>query len=312
LQGAQVFEIARETRRSERTVRRGLGQIRDLMVQRRDETGPLLSHHDFLLHRMIGAGRMGKVYEAWQHSTGHAVAVKYLRKSLLHDPRLVERFIAESRILTGLRHPNIVGVNGLGRTPGGSYFIVMDLVHGPNLADLGKTRAVSVSKAIRWAIETCSALELAHTKGVVHCDLKPANLLLAEDGGIRVTDFGMARSLSGLTPWAAEIEGTGPFMAPEQVSRAWGNIDVRTDVYGAGAVLFTLLTGRPPWIGQRLPDILADVTSAAPVTAPIEIRAELPESLSELCRKCLSKTPEDRYQTVRALRLALTALAGMT
>ena len=82
-----------------------------------------------------------------------------------------------------------------------------------------------------------------------------------------MTDFGLARSLSGATPWAAEVEGTGPFMAPEQVSRAWGNIDVRTDVYGVGAVLFTLLTGRPPWIGQRLPDILADVTGPLPAIA---------------------------------------------
>ena len=85
---------------------------------------------------------------------------------------------------------------------------------------------------------------------------------------VRVTDFGLARSLSGETPWAAEVEGTGPFMAPEQVSRAWGAIDARTDVYGVGAVLFTLLTGRPPWIGRRLPEILADVTSSTPVIAP--------------------------------------------
>ena len=114
-------------------------------------------------------------------------------------------------------------------------------------------------------METCDALDHAHERGVVHCDLKPANLLLDEDGRIRVTDFGLARSLAGETPWAAEVEGTAPFMAPEQASPIWGPIDHRTDVYGIGAVLFTLLTGRPPFVGRRLPDVLAQVVSATPV-----------------------------------------------
>ena len=311
LQGAQLAEVAQATGRSERTVRRTLAQVRDLMAERRDDPGPLLSHKDFSLQRMIGAGCMGKVYQAWQHSASRLVAVKYLRKSLLHQPQLVKRFICESRIVAGCPHWNIVGVHGLGRTAGGSYFIVMDLVQGPNLADLGKRRVISIHEAVRWVIETCSALEHAHSRGVIHCDLKPANLLIDENGSIRVTDFGLARSLSGETPWAAEVEGTGPFMAPEQISRAWGAIDTRTDVYGAGAVLFTLLTGRPPWIGRRLPDILADVTSATPVIAPGQIRPELPESLSDLCRKCQNaEAPNDRYSTLGDVRSALTKLLG--
>jgi RNA polymerase sigma factor (sigma-70 family) len=309
LQGSQLSEIAKDTGRSERTVRRALAQIRALMVARRDDPGPLLSHQDFLLQRMIGSGKMGKVYEAWQHSARRAVAVKYLRKSLLHEPCLVERFIAESWTVARLHHPNIVGVHGLGRTPRGSYFIAMDLVNGPNLDDLGKSRVISVDEAICWTIETCSALEHAHASDLIHCDLKPANLLLDEKNHVRVSDFGLARSLRGLTPWAAEVEGTGPFMAPEQVSRAWGEIDARTDVYGVGAVLFTLLTGRPPWIGRGLVEILADVTSTSPVIALDQLRSDVPYALSELCRKCLSKPPVSRYQTVSDLRLALTQLA---
>ena len=156
LQGAQHSEITRETGRSERTVRRTLAQIRDLLSDRRDDPGPLLSHHDFDLQRMIGAGQMGKVYLAWQHSASRSVAVKYLRKSLLYEPRLVKRFIGESRIAASLGHPNIVGVQGLGRTSGGSYFIVMDLVNGPNLADLARNRVISAREAIRWCIQTCS------------------------------------------------------------------------------------------------------------------------------------------------------------
>lgn len=136
VQGAELAEIAQATSRSHRTVRRVLAQARDLIANRKDDPDPLLSHQDFVLERMIGSGRMGKVYEAWQHSSNRAVAVKFLRKSLLGEPYLVERFIDESRIVARLRHTNIVGVQGLGRTTGGSYFLVMDLVRGPNLVEL--------------------------------------------------------------------------------------------------------------------------------------------------------------------------------
>ncbi len=309
VQGAELAEIAQATSRSHRTVRRVLAQARDLIANRKDDPDPLLSHQDFVLERMIGSGRMGKVYEAWQHSSNRAVAVKFLRKSLLGEPYLVERFIDESRIVARLRHTNIVGVQGLGRTTGGSYFLVMDLVRGPNLVELARRREICIAEAIRWTIETCSALEHAHSRGVIHCDIKPANLLLAPDGGIRLTDFGLARSLSAGKPRAAEIEGTGPFMAPEQVSRSWGSIDIHTDVYGIGAVLFTLLTGRPPWPGRRLAEILADVTSTAPVIALDRLRPELPQPLREICRRCLAKPPGQRYRGPNDVRSALTRVA---
>jgi tRNA A-37 threonylcarbamoyl transferase component Bud32 len=272
--------------------------------------GQLLSDRDVLLRRMIGAGRMGKVYEAWRHSACRAVAVKFLRKSFLNQPTLVERFIGEARTIARLRHPNIVAIHGLGRTTGGSYFIVMDLVTGPNLALVGATRPILVDEAIRWTIEICRAVEHAHAAGIIHCDLKPANVLLDDEGKVHVTDFGFARAVTQDPPWAAGIEGTAPFMAPEQVSRSWGPIDVRTDIYGIGAVLFTFLTGRPPWIGRRLPDILADVASSSPVIPPASLRPDLPKPISDLCRRCLAKVPSDRYPTVMDLRTALTAGRG--
>jgi DNA-directed RNA polymerase specialized sigma24 family protein len=276
-----------------------------------DDPGmPLLSDRSFLLRRLIGAGRIGKVYRAWQPGAGREVAVKYLRKTLLQDSRVVERFIGEARTVAGLSHPQIVGTQGLGRTRGGAYFIVMDLVHGPDLARLGEIRSIAVAEAMRWVSDACCAVEHAHERGVIHCDLKPANLLLDADGGIRVADFGLARSLAGHTHCAAEVEGTAPFMAPEQVARCWGPIDQRTDVYGLGAVLFALLTGRPPHRGRRLPDILADVVSAATVIPAASLRPDLPEALGELCRRCLCKAPEGRYQTVREVRSALAALIG--
>jgi eukaryotic-like serine/threonine-protein kinase len=266
---------------------------------------PLLSHRDFLLRRLIGAGRMGKVYEAQQHGTGREVAVMFLRNSLLQHLEVVRRFIDEARTIARLRHPNIVGTQGLGRTPGGSYFNVMDLVTGPDLARIGVRRVIAVEEAVRWAIETCDALGHAHERGIVHCDLKPANLLLDEGVRVRVTDLGLARSLAGETPWSAEVEGTVPLMASEQASRCWGPIDHQTDVYGIGAVLFTLLAGRPPFVGRRLPDVLAEVVSATPVVSPGSLRAGLPGPLVALCRKCLAKEPGARFQLVQEVRSAL-------
>ena len=236
--------------------------------------------------------------------------MKFLRKSFLHHPGVVERFIGEAQTIAKLDHPHIVGIHGLGRTSGGAYFIVMDLIAGANPDQIIKTRTISVDEALDWAIQICGALEHAHDRGVIHCDLKPANILLDESGHIRVTDFGLARSLTGHTPWTAEVEGTAPFMAPEQASRCWGEIDAQTDVYGIGAVLYTLLTGRPPWVGQRLPDVLANVISAMAVVPPRDLRPDLPVCLSDLCAKCLSKAKRDRFPTVRDIRVALATVVG--
>jgi RNA polymerase sigma factor (sigma-70 family) len=344
LQGSKLSEIARETGCSERTVRRAFAQIRRTIPKCVDEPKargcaeqsadsenfwtstaspatllapadppldhPLIPHHDILLQRMIGAGRTGKVYRALERSTGSAVAVKFLRKSFLRQPSVVRRFMGEARTIGKLAHRNIVATRGLGRTPGGAYFIVMELVPGSNLDALSRTREISVAEAIRWMLETCDGLEHAHANGIIHCDLKPANLLLDAQGAIRITDFGLARSLVEQTEPIAEIEGTAPFMAPEQVSRHWGSINVRTDVYGVGAVLYTLLTGRAPWAGRRLPEILASVISAAAVVPPIRLRPDLPESISDLCRKCLSKVPGDRYRTIGHVRAALARLVA--
>jgi serine/threonine protein kinase len=125
-------------------------------------------------------------------------------------------------------------------------------------------------------------------------------------GGIKVTDFGLARFLNGPEPGMFEMEGTASYMAPEQASRSWGEVGMRTDVYGVGAILFTVLTGRPPWIGRSLPDILTHVISAAPVLSPSDLRSDLPEAISTICRTCLSKRPDARYPTIRHIRSALT------
>jgi hypothetical protein len=305
--GAELLRIDEEIQAdlesiTAQTVQQHSHQARDAEF---DPGVPLVSHRDFLLRRLIGAGRMGKVYEARPFNGAPLIAVKFLRKSLLQHPQAVRRFVAEARMVALLRHPQIVGIQGHGRTPGGSYFIVMDLVAGPNLAHRAAQRVIALDEAIRWGIEICAGLGHAHERGIVHCDLKPANLLIDASGTVRITDFGLARSLVDDALWAADIEGTAPFMAPEQVSPYWGSIDCRTDVYGVGAVLFTLLTGRPPFVGRRIPDVLAEVASAAPVVSPASLRPGLTEAFAALCRKCLAKEPSQRFQTAQEVGSAL-------
>ena len=197
-------------------------------------------------------------------------------KSFLNDQNAIRRFLEEARTVARLQHPSIIGVHGLGRTPAGGYFLVMDWIDGPDLAEIIQHGPVPISQAVRWTIEACEAIEVAHRHGIVHCDLKPGNILLAASERIRVTDFGLARSLADESRTEEGIEGTAPFMAPEQVSAYWGPISPQTDVYGLGAVLYTLLTGRPPWTGKTLADALASVVSATSVTLPDKLRPDIP------------------------------------
>lgn len=272
--------------------------------QRTDPRAPL-AYSDYRLERLVGAGHVGKVYRAWQRSLERPVAVKYLRKTFQQQPEVVERFLEEARTVARLRHPGVVGVHGVGRTPGGGYFIVMELVEGPDLARLCRLGTVAIEDAIRWVRAACPAVQHAHENGIVHCDLKPGNLLLDSDGRVRVSDFGLARSHRD----AAEhrVAGTAPFMAPEQVSEVWGPIGPRTDVYGLGATLFTLLTGQPPWPGTRRADVLAQVVSAARAQDSRLLRPEIPQALSQICQRCLAKVPNDRYRSVLELDAALAA-----
>ena len=289
------------------TARRTVGTQFDA-TSTADPSAPLL-YSDYLLQQQIGAGGMGKVYRSLQKSLDRSVAVKYLRKSFINQPAAVERFVEEAKLVAKLKHPGLVGVHGLGRTPIGGYFIVMDLIEGPNLARVLQDGPVPVADAVRWLAEACDAIEHAHQHGIVHCDLKPSNILLDKDGHVRVTDFGLARTItSGAIATTAGIEGTAAFMAPEQVSEYWGRVTPRTDVYGLGAVLLTLLTGSPPYQETRIADILAQVVSATPVAPLHEVYPDLPDLLDRICRRCLCKSPEDRFGSAREFATALRSL----
>jgi DNA-directed RNA polymerase specialized sigma24 family protein len=310
LQGEPVEAIAADVGRSERTIRRTLAEVRAVAMRlgrEGDQIGPVavrpeavappppaisglsasLPYGDYLLQRMIGAGGFGKVYQARRRSTDEVVAVKFLRKSFWRRPESVARFLAEAETVARLRHPGIVPIRGAGRAPAGGPFLVMDLIDGLDLAAVLRQGPVAAADAARWIADACEAVAHAHDRGVFHCDITPGNLLLGGDGRVLVTDFGLARSAAD--PAGRGVGGTRPFMAPEQFDPSPGRIGPATDVYGLGAVLFTLLTGRPP--GPRA-----------------ERLAEPPEPIGDLCRRCLAERPADRYRTPRDLLAALRTL----
>ena len=322
LEGLLIEEIAAQVGRSERTVRRILDGVKDQWTKRLLDPGsaiPLpaaprrraarstsslaaLRYDDYLLQKHLGSGGMGKVYRALHRPTGEEVAAKFLRKSFLSRRDVVERFLAEAQCVARLRHPGIVAVHGMGRTPVGGYFFAMDLVPGGDLARRIESGPVAVGEAIGWVAQAAEALEYAHGQGIVHCDLKPANLLLNDKGRVLVTDFGLhAAAGSAAFPGLA---GTAGYMAPEQMDPARGPIGPWTDVYGLGAVLFALLTGRAPHTGRTVRDIVERVLSSP---APPDPRgpADVPEGVAEVCRRSLQSDPSVRPASAGELRRAL-------
>ena len=318
LQGELMHDIAKEVAMSERTVQRVLANLESQLQQRhglheketirvvaRPAANPpdttaqendairRVSFTDVVLKQLIGAGGMGKVYRAVSKSTGKEMAVKFLRKELQNSPGLVEQFLSEAAVVQRLNHPGLVRLDGIGRTNAGVWFIVMDVIEGQNLADKIADDVPAIERAVGWIIQVAEALRVVHEAGVVHCDLKPANVLVSSDDRVVITDFGLARTTASASNSDATIAGSAPWMAPEQIDPVFGPIDHRTDVYGLGALFFTLLTGQPPFKATRIPDVLAQIVSHSPVP-PSQLRSGISPQLDKLCLKCLEKIPERR------------------
>jgi tRNA A-37 threonylcarbamoyl transferase component Bud32/DNA-binding CsgD family transcriptional regulator len=327
LQGYEHQEIAERLNCSERSVRRAINKIRRLMAARggpqfvpsaarkapsaaaslRRENGPAidpleapLKWSDFLLREQIGAGATGKVYRALRRMNGDEVAIKFLRKSLAADIRAMSRFLSEAHTVAALRHPAIVPIHGAGRTPGGGLFLMMDLIRGKNLEQISRLQTVSVSDAMRWVCEAAQTVAFAHQQGVIHCDIKPSNLLLDEGNKIRVTDFGLAVHRSDENGSRSFWAGTPAFMAPEQADSCWGAISPRTDVWGLGSVLFFLLFGQPPHAAFDVPATLASVVSKTPVKIP-DTEHTISQPVLQVLNHCLAKAPRDRIPTATDL-----------
>ncbi len=254
----------------------------------------LLPYENYVLQRFVGSGGSGKVFYARHKGCEQPVAIKFLKKAFSSHPEAVEQFVAEALITAKLRHPGIIGIHGIGRTRLGGYFLVLDWVPGGDLNVELSQAIVAINDAIRWVKQAAVAIHAIHEVGIIHCDLKPANLLLDKSRNVIVTDFGLALQKTRLANPSRGLAGTAAFMALEQVIPSVGTIGPQTDVYALGAILYALLTGRPPYSGKHAGDILGQLIAGKPIARPSESRTDVPKALESVCLHCLAREPRNR------------------
>jgi tetratricopeptide (TPR) repeat protein len=256
---------------------------------------------DYEVLRELGRGGMGVVYEARQISLNRPVALKMLKAGLLAGEDELRRFRNEAEAVALLDHPGIVPVYEVGEQEGQHYF-AMKLVGGGSLVPMLPRYAKDPRAAAALLAEAAEAVGHAHMRGILHRDLKPANLLVDAEGHPHITDFGVAKKLEAEVELTASgaILGTPAYMSPEQASGRRVAITTATDVYGLGAVLYALLTGKAPFGGESVVDTL-DAVRTQPPEPPSKVNGDVPHDLETICLKCLEKDPRRRYVTAQAL-----------
>jgi len=271
----------------------------------------------------IGEGGMGVVWKAMDARLGREVAIKFLAPELSGDAGLLTRFQREARALASFQHPNIASIFGF-EAAGGEHFLVMELVDGEDLAHRLRQGPIQVEETLVIAHQLAEGLETAHEKGIVHRDLKPANVKLTPEGKVKVLDFGLAKmfadersDLSGdpsLSPTLTEVAtragvilGTAAYMSPEQVRGR--SVDRRADIWGFGCVMYEMLTGSRPFMGETVSDTLAAVLKSEPDWSLLPRAA--PARVKRLVKQCLRKDPRERLRDIGDARLELAeALSG--
>lgn len=256
----------------------------------------------YALGATIGYSTISRVLLARDMHLGHDVVVKVLRSELAHDPTFVMRFLRAVRVAAVVRHPSIAAFYDLGQD-GANTYVVMERAEGRSLRDLLRDEgAVPVHRTLDIMVQVCDALDFAHRQAVLHRDLKPAHVVVSDDGDVRVLDFTTPRIMvtgATITP----IIGETGYMAPEVVRG--DAVDARSDVYSAGCLLFELLTGRPPFMGDSLVAV-AHRHLWDPPPLPSDHDADLPTSLDVVVRKAMAKHPAERYQSAAEMRTVLT------
>ena len=265
----------------------------------------------------IGAGGMGDVYRASDSKLGRSVAIKVLPPGFVDDPERLARFQHEARMLASLNHPNIVTIHSF-EEAGGVHFLTMELVEGRPLTGLIPKGGLPVDHILNFAAAISDALAAAHEKGIVHRDLKPANVMVSGEGRVKVLDFGLAKEIleansneATLTPdeytKVGVIVGTPAYMSPEQVEGRM--IDHRTDIFSLGTLLYEMATGQKPFQGRSSAELASAILRDTP--KPVrEMRAELPEGLESVIRRCLEKSAADRFSSARDLHNGLRGVAS--
>jgi hypothetical protein len=268
----------------------------------------------YRIARAIASGGMGRVYLGVQPDIGSRVAIKVLSEKCAHDPDLVERFFAEARAVNLIAHENIVNVLDLATLDDGRPYIVMEHVDGVTLTQATRGGRAPLGGIVHVFLDVLSALAAAHAIGIVHRDLKPDNIMVTAKGHARVLDFGIAKLspqqhlFAGARTMTGALLGTPAYMAPEQIANA-GNVDARSDIYAVGAVLFHAVTGRPPFGGATMYDIMRAQLEQEPPW-PRSLRADLPLAVERVIMRALAKDPAVRFQSAAEMAAALDEAAA--
>src|SRR5262245_37018102 len=258
---------------------------------------------------------MGEVYAADDTRLGRRVALKVLSRELAMDADRRERFEREARAVAALNHPNIVTIYSVEEADG-VPFLTLELVEGRTLDAIIPPGGLPLDRILAYTIPLADAVGAAHQRGITHRDLKPGNVMIGDDGRVKVLDFGLAKlkesnaSLAASLPTQeltgeGRIVGTVAYMSPEQAEAK--PVDPRSDVFSLGVVIFEMATSQRPFKGDTPVSLLSSIIKDTPASLA-DLRAELPRDLVRIVKRCLSKDPEDRYQTAKDLRNDLRAL----
>lgn len=262
--------------------------------------GTSLSHYRII--EKLGEGGMGVVYRAEDTKLRRSVALKFLTAPVSTDENERKRFQREAQAAAGLLHQNIATIFELNETDEssphpGQMYIAMEYVTGETLAGRLHKGALPPDQVHSIAAQVARGVLAAHKAGVVHCDIKPSNIIITHDGTVKILDFGLARLLGHAGQTESNImRGTPAYMAPEQISGA--HVDPRTDIWAFGAVLYEMLTGQRPFRGDHTPAVMYSILNEEPIN-PASLRKDVPENLRILCTRCLEKDPARRIQTMQ-------------
>jgi solute carrier family 1 (neuronal/epithelial high affinity glutamate transporter), member 1 len=256
---------------------------------------------DYELLGEIARGGMGVVYRARQVGLNRIVALKMIKAGEFAGPIEIQRFQLEAQAAANLQHPHIVTIYEVGERDG-QHFFSMDYIEGPSLTQLIRERSITPEKGAEYLQAIAEAIDYAHQQGILHRDLKPSNIMIDVGDHPRLTDFGLAKRLGSQSRMtqSGSVLGTPPYMSPEQASGRGDKVGRASDIYSLGAILYDVLTGRPPFQADTPLETLWQVMETEP-PLPRTINPAVPQPLETICLKCLAKNPHDRYATAGQL-----------
>lgn len=262
----------------------------------------------YRVDKLIGTGGMAVIYRAWDLKLERIVALKLLRQKYSRDNALREQFTREAKAAASLTHPNIVSIYDTGISKN-RIFLALEHVQGINLKHYIVTNEkINIKESLDFIMQSCLAIQFAHNHDIIHCDIKPSNLLITESRKIKITDFGLAHILNKINPQEEDsniIWGSPLYMSPEQTLGKTPTVE--SDIYSLGIVLYELLTGKPPFISNNVKELLKMHREIVPV-APKQTNLEVSDELSFVVMKAIEKKPERRYRSMTEFRNALVSI----